>query len=265
MNAVADIVANLSAIPARGSFVLPADQRGYGRYLSTGEASSYIAGHPESVLTRQSSFNFHEYQSGREGFGAIRVFGDETFSGVGCGYNMHPHHNFVICAFVLQGELTHVNTVGNIDQLHPGDYYVFSAGSGGKHAELNLRSEDMHVIYVWFTPDELYRPPSYHRAHFDAHAGRNRLVTLIGDAGEPALPIPQDVRISRLTTDLPTSITYRPASTRHGVYAFVIEGGCEWNGARLNRRDSAGIWGVDAVDCTTAPGRSDVLFVETIM
>ena len=62
----------------------------------------------------------------------MRVFGDEVFNGAGCGYNMHPHHNFVICAFVLQGMLTHVNTIGKVDQLSAGDYYVFSAGAGGK-------------------------------------------------------------------------------------------------------------------------------------
>jgi redox-sensitive bicupin YhaK (pirin superfamily) len=52
--------------------------------------------------------------------------------------NIHRHHNFIICAFVLKGQLTHINTVGNIDQLTAGDYYAFSAGSGGKHCELNL-------------------------------------------------------------------------------------------------------------------------------
>jgi hypothetical protein len=46
----------------------------------------------------------------------VGVFGDEVFRGVGCGYNMHPHHNFIICAFVLEDRLTTINTIGNIDQ-----------------------------------------------------------------------------------------------------------------------------------------------------
>jgi quercetin 2,3-dioxygenase len=248
----------------QGSFVLRADERGHGRYESTGEAASYIAGHPDAVLTRHSSFNFHEYQSGRAGFGSMRVFGDETFSGAGCGYNMHPHHDFVICAIVLEGELTHVNTVGNVDQLRPGDYYVFSAGSGGKHCELNLHESDMQVIYLWFLPERLLLPPTYHRKHFDAHGGRNQVITLVGDA-EGALPIPQDVRISRLKSDLPTEHSYRPASSRHGVYAFVLEGEVQFNDTTLARRDSAAVWGVDSIQLSTSPGESDVLLVETIM
>ena len=34
------------------SFILRAADRGHGRYLSTGPNASYIAGHPDAVLTR---------------------------------------------------------------------------------------------------------------------------------------------------------------------------------------------------------------------
>ena len=125
------------------SFVLRAGERGFSRLVSTGPNATYVAGHPDGVITRHSSFNFHEYQSGIAGFGRIRVFGDEVFSPGGTGYNMHPHHNFIIAAFVLGGALTHVNTIGKVDELRAGDFYVFSAGSGGKHAELNIGQEDL--------------------------------------------------------------------------------------------------------------------------
>jgi hypothetical protein len=134
------------------SFVMRANERGYNKLISTGDNATYIAGHPDATLTRHSSFNFGPYLSGRANFGRLRAFGDETFSGAGCGYNIHRHHNFIICAFVLQGQLTHVNTVGNVDQLSPGDFYAFSADSGGKHCELNLKNDDLHVIYIWMLP-----------------------------------------------------------------------------------------------------------------
>ena len=49
----------------------------------------------------------------------MRVFGEEMFTGNGTGYNMHPHHNFIIIAVILQGSLTHINTIGKIDGLGP--------------------------------------------------------------------------------------------------------------------------------------------------
>jgi len=248
------------------SFVLRAGERGHNHIRSDGSTSSYVAGHPEGFITRESSFNFAGYQGGRPGFGPIRVFGEEVFHGTGCGYNMHPHHNFIIACFVLQGELTHVNTAGNgmVDRLHEGDYYVFSAGSGGKHSELSITSEEMHAIYIWMMPEQLYLPPTYVRAHFDFRKRRNRVEQLIGDS-DGALPIAQDIRISRLISDAGKNYTYTPRSPSHGVYIFVLEGAVRCGETQLGRRDSTGIWGVETVDCTVTADATDILIVETIM
>ncbi|HLI12656.1 MAG TPA: pirin family protein [Alphaproteobacteria bacterium] len=248
------------------AFLLRAQERGHDLICSDGTRSSYIAGHPDAFITRESSFNFHEYQSGRPGFGSMRVFGDEVFHGAGCGYNMHPHHNFIICAFVLQGELTHINTAGDgtVDRLRQGDYYVFSAGSGGKHCELSVTGEDMNAIYIWFMPGQLYLPPSYHRAHFDFRTRRHRIEQLAGDA-DGALPIANDIRISRLITDAGSRHAYRARSSSHGTYVFVLEGGLRCGDALLGRRDSMGIWGVDHIACEAAADATDVLFVEVMV
>jgi quercetin 2,3-dioxygenase len=244
------------------SFVLRADERGFNKFLSTGDSESYIAGHPDATLTRHSSFNFGPYQTGLRGFGKLRVFGDETFSGAGCGYNIHPHHNFIICAFVLKGQLTHVNTVGNIDQLSAGDFYAFSAGSGGKHCELNLRNEDANILYVWMLPDQLLLPPSYGRGRFDAVHERNRLVTLVGNA-DGAVRIPQGVRVSRLASDREQSFDHATSSREHGVYVFAIEGQAWVNDTALGRRDSCGVWDYERIKVRTGRDDTDLLVIET--
>jgi quercetin 2,3-dioxygenase len=249
-----------------GYFSSYALERGHDLIRSDGTRSSYIAGHPDAFITRESSFNFHEYQSGRPGFGSMRVFGDEIFHGAGCGYNMHPHHNFVICAFVLQGELTHIKTVGGgmVDRLRQGDYYVFSAGSGGKHCELGITDEDTGVIYIWFLPAQLYLPPAYHRGHFDFRTRRHRIEELVGEA-DGALPIPNDIRISRLVTDAGSKHTYRSRSSAHGTYVFVLDGALRCADMLLGRRDSIGIWGVEEIACEATADATDVLFVEVTM
>jgi quercetin 2,3-dioxygenase len=245
------------------SFLLRAEERGFDKILSTGPTAAYVGGHPDAFVTRWSSFNFHDYQEGRPGFGRIRVFGDEAFHNPGCSYSMHPHHNFIISAFVLEGKLTHLNTLGSMDVLGPGDFYAFSAGSGGLHEELNMQSEPMKAIYLWLLPDRLLLPPSYARDHFDAAANMNRITPLLGtDPG--ALPIPQDARVSRLVSDAPGIFRYKPRSRRHGVYVFAIEGEALCDGALLTRRDSKGIWDADEFTCETA-GKADLLLVETVL
>jgi redox-sensitive bicupin YhaK (pirin superfamily) len=246
------------------SFVLRAAERGYNHFESTGDSASYIGGHPEATLTRHSSFNFGPYQTGMRGFGRVRVVGDEQFRGSGCGYNIHPHHNFIIFAFVLEGQLTHINNriAGNIDQLSAGDYYAFSAGSGGKHAELNLQFEDANILYVWMLPDQLLLPPSYSRAHFDVATQRNQLVTLAGNA-DGALRINQDARISRLATDRAMTLDYTPSAKGHGTYVFMIDGEATINDTALARRDSTGIWSDEPIKLRTGEQETDLLIIET--
>lgn len=242
------------------SFVLRAGARGFSRLVSTGPNATYVAGHPDGVITRHSSFNFHEYQSGIAGFGRIRVFGDEVFSPNGTGYNMHPHHNFIIAAFVLGGALTHVNTIGKVDELRAGDFYVFSAGSGGKHAELNIGRENLNVIYLWALPAQLLAPPSYVRGHFDAWDNANRIACLIGDEAG-ALPIGQAIKVSRLVNERGRTHVYRTSPSR-GVYAFVLEGEAEIVGTVLGRRDSLALTGEERIEIA-ARSATDLLLVET--
>jgi quercetin 2,3-dioxygenase len=245
------------------SFVLRGDARGYTRLASTGPNASYVAGHPDGFITRHSSFNFHEYQSGIAGFGKMRVFGDEMFTGNGTGYNMHPHHNFIIIAVVLQGALTHINTIGKIDVLGPGDYYVFSAGSGGKHSELNIEQEDLQVIYIWALPDRLMTPPSYHRSHFDAAFAANQIRCLVGNS-DGGLPIRQDLSLYRLVGAAGAN-HQQAIPAGHAAYLFILEGAAEINGRSLGRRDSIGLAETDRAEITVIENGTDVLLVDTAL
>ena len=244
-------------------FVLRSNERGYSRLVSTGPNASYVAGHPEGVITRYSSFNFHEYQSGIAGFGKMRVFGDEVFTPNGTGYNMHPHHNFIIIAVILRGILTHINTIGKIDLLKPGDYYAFSAGSGGKHSELNIDQEDLQVIYVWAFPDRLMTPPSYHRGHFDAQAKANEIVCLVG-AAPGALPIRQDLQLFRGKSDADRTYGHDIEAGR-GAYLFVIDGAVQVGRARLERRDSVGLVSAGHIEISAGAAGADLLLVDTAL
>lgn len=244
-------------------FILRAAERGYSHLPSVGPNASYVAGHPDGVITRHSSFNFHEYQSGIPGFGVMKVFGDEVFTPNGTGYNMHPHHNFIIMAFVLDGSLTHINTIGKVDELKADDYYVFSAGSGGKHSELNIGETNLNVIYVWVLPGQLFMPPSYLRSRFQRGEGANRITCLVG--GEPgALPISQTFKVSRLLSEAGRGHVWQ-ASKANSLYAFVLEGEAEIAGSKLARRDSIGLDGEERVEIVARAAGTDVLLVETAL
>jgi quercetin 2,3-dioxygenase len=122
----------------------------------------------------------------------------------------------------------------------------------------------MHAIHIWVLPGQLYLPPTYHRGHFDFRTRRGRIEQLVGDA-DGALPIPNDIRISRLIADGAKTHCYKPRSSSHGTYVFVIEGGLRCGDTVLERRDSLGISGVDQIEFQTTADATDVLFVEVML
>ena len=90
------------------------------------------------------------------------------------------------------------------------------------------------------TAEQADASPSYSRGHFDTEAGRNKIVTMVG-AGEGALPIPGDVKLSRLVSDHAGTHSYVPLSATHGVYIFALAGEVTCEGTTLGRRDSKGM------------------------
>ena len=79
------------------------------------------------------------------------------------------------------------------------------------------------------------------------------------------MPIPNDIRISRLAADAGGKHTYKPRSSSHGTYVFVLDGDLSCADILLGRRDSTGIRGVEAIDCEASADATDVLFVEVAM
>jgi quercetin 2,3-dioxygenase len=104
---------------------------------------------------------------------------------------------------------------GMVARLRAGDYYAFSAASGGKHCELSVTGEDTNIIYIWFMPGQLYLPPtlSSRSLRFPSPARADR--AMVGDA-DGVLPIPNDIRVSRLVADSGSNKTTGRARGRTG-------------------------------------------------
>jgi redox-sensitive bicupin YhaK (pirin superfamily) len=105
--------------------------------------------------------------------------------------------------------------------------------------------------------------PGSSETAFVARGIANRLATLVGNA-DGAVHVSQDIKTSRLSADRGTTCTYRPSSSAHGVYAFVIDGNVSINDVAFERRDSLGVWGGEPITVNTDTEGADVLFVETV-
>ncbi len=110
-------------------------------------------------LNATHHFSFSDYyDSGRMGWGAIRVWNDDVIAPK-AGFPPHPHNDMEIVTFVRTGAITHKDSLGNAGRTGAGDVQVMSAGTGVVHAEYNLEDEDTTLFQIWIKPDKVGEKP----------------------------------------------------------------------------------------------------------
>jgi redox-sensitive bicupin YhaK (pirin superfamily) len=113
------------------------------------------------------------------------------------GFGTHGHRDMEIISYVLEGQLSHKDNIGNGSVITPGDVQRMSAGRGVMHSEFNpSQSEGAHFLQIWIEPSVRGIPASYEQSRVEADAKRGRLALIAGPEGSgAAVTIHQDARI----------------------------------------------------------------------
>ena len=138
-------------------------------------------------LRSRFHFSFAEYHDPMNvHFGVLRVLNDDLVA-PGRGFDMHPHSDFEILSYVVDGALTHGDSMGNAHTLTRGEVQYMSAGSGVLHSEHNLGDKTLRFLQVWLLPDEKGRAPAYGDYRFDWEARKDRWLLIASgpDGGAP--------------------------------------------------------------------------------
>jgi redox-sensitive bicupin YhaK (pirin superfamily) len=105
-------------------------------------------------LRSRFHFSFAEYRNPESvHFGALRVLNDDLVA-PGRGFAMHPHSDFEILSYVVEGTLTHGDSLGNQHSLTRGEVQYMSAGTGVLHSEYNRGDKTLRFLQMWIFPDE---------------------------------------------------------------------------------------------------------------
>ena len=98
------------------------------------------------------SFSFGSHQDPNwMGFGPLRVINDDTIA-AGQGFGMHPHRDMEIITVMVDGALTHADSMGNSAVLHAGEVQRMSAGSGIVHSEINQTGAPCRLCLLYTSP-----------------------------------------------------------------------------------------------------------------
>lgn len=185
------------------------------------------------------SFSFADYfDRNHMHFGPLRVI-NEDWVAAGMGFGMHPHKDMEIVTYILEGELTHQDSMGHQEVIRPNEVQRMSAGTGVFHSEFNRHpTETCHLLQIWIMPDQKDLKPEYEQTAFDPAEKRGKLrLVAAPDGAQRAVTIHTDTRLYAGLFDGAESATHTLPAGRM-AYVHVARGSIQVNGEALVAGDA---------------------------
>ena len=188
-------------------------------------------------LDSYHSFSFGEYYNPEQmHFSFLRVINEDIVAPHN-GFPMHSHQDMEIITYIISGELTHNDSLGNTRKITKGEVQLMRAGTGITHSEFNFDKEiPVHLLQIWIIPRKKGLAPSYQQKLFTA--GQNELSKIVSAThNKDTLHIEQDVEIysCKLKND---SIKHKILSG-HKLWIQVVSGSLSLSENELHTGDGA--------------------------
>lgn len=197
-------------------------------------------------LKSRFHFSFAEYSNSKnQDYGVLRVMNDDLVQ-PRRGFGEHPHRNMEIITYIVEGQLTHKDSLGTKESLGRGSIQFMTAGRGVQHSEFNHGDKPLRFIQTWIVPSASGLPPNYGSCSGNAHDRKNKLQHLVSNVKDSSTSTPveinQDVDAYASEIDLGQTVSLEIPSGRQG-YLLCVEGRVKVNGETLHKYDACEITG----------------------
>jgi len=144
-------------------------------------------------LDSRHSFSFGQHHDPKNTHFGLLLVSNHDLIQPDTGFSTHPHRDMEIVTWVLDGELEHKDSVGNVGLIYPGLAQRMSAGSGILHSEINAtKNAAVNLVQMWVVPDTEKVRPGYAQLDINAELAKGGLVPVASGRGhEAAIPIRQ--------------------------------------------------------------------------
>ena len=199
-------------------------------------------------LDSYHSFSFANYYDPNwMGFSVLRVINEDVIAPAQ-GFGTHSHDNMEIITYVLQGNLSHKDSMGNVETIKQGHVQRMTAGTGVSHSEFNASdSESVRLLQIWILPNQQNLPPSYEDGFFTEEQKLNQWCLLASERADSGLlqgslqgplKVHQDMALLATQLDAAKQLNYTLKANR-SAYLQVASGSIEIAGKPLNMGDAA--------------------------
>jgi redox-sensitive bicupin YhaK (pirin superfamily) len=192
-------------------------------------------------LDTRFSFSFADYYDPQfMGFRDLRVI-NEDFIEPAQGFPKHGHRDMEIITYMISGELSHRDSMGNGETIRPNEVQRMTAGTGVMHSEYSSETDHTHLLQIWILPEKRDLRPGYEQREFGPVEKQGRLKLIASRGGDDgSVHINQDVKLYASVLEEGAEVDYDVADGRH-AWIQLISGGLEVNGETLEAGDGAAI------------------------
>jgi hypothetical protein len=202
-------------------------------------------------LDSYHTFSFAQYYSSRfQSFGALRVLNEDRVA-PGRGFPTHQHRDAEIFSYILDGELTHRDSMHGhehegrnnnqkddfFSRLSRNDIQFTTGGTGIAHSEQNEHaSKPVHFLQIWVLPWKKSLRPIYHTKTFPESDKRQKFVTLISplQAGPHATASEEEAAVPAVEGTIPIHADFVMGAAiipPGQAFSWVIGGGSSSSGS----------------------------------
>lgn len=199
-------------------------------------------------------FSFADYYDpSNVEWGEIRVFNDDRVAPQ-AGFPPHPHSEMEIVTIVLEGAITHEDSMGHREKVIAGEVQSMSAGEGLEHSEYNAEGVPLHLYQIWIRPGKAGLKPSYGQKKFKPSDWEGKLLAVASGQGKTgATKISTDSTIYRCSLAKGKAVEHKTEKGRH-ILIYVADGSLAVNGREIGKECQARITGEEKIAVeSTAP------------
>lgn len=192
-------------------------------------------------LDTYHSFSFADYYDPQNmGFRDLRVINEDRVEPAQ-GFPTHGHRDMEIITYVIDGELSHRDSMGNGETIRPHEVQRMTAGTGVLHSEYSSPTDKTHLLQIWILPEKQNLQPSYEQTYFAPEEKQGKLKLVASRGGDDgSVHINQDVKLYASILAEGDEVIHKIADGRH-AWVQLISGSLDLNGERLEPGDGAAV------------------------
>ena len=192
-------------------------------------------------LDTRFSFSFADYYDPSfMGFRDLRVINEDVIE-ADQGFPTHGHRDMEIITYVINGEISHRDSMGNGETVKRNEVQRMTAGTGVLHSEYSSPTEKTHMLQIWLLPEKRNLQPGYEQKVFSDEDKRGVLKLIASRGGDDSsIHINQDVKLYASILNNGERVSLNLTGGRH-AWLQLISGSVTLNSEKLEAGDGAAI------------------------